>query len=196
MSAEWYYESMGGAIGPVALDELIQAINKGAVGPDTNIRRGESSKWVMAADVKGLMAAAKSAEDAAFEEAEAQERRKIERRRKEQELREKDEVRWMNLTVSTCAPAATDRFEIIDTVFALESDGKAGLFYGKPGDAEAAFERVKEQLREQAFAIGADAVINCQFEHRIAVTGDGLAAKQVVELFGYGTGIRFIHGTS
>ena len=70
MSAEWYYESMGGAIGPVALDELILALNKGAIGPDTNIRRGESSKWVMAVDVKGLMAAAKSAEDAASEEAE------------------------------------------------------------------------------------------------------------------------------
>lgn len=192
MAAEWYYELMGDAIGPVSLEELIDGMNSGMIGPDTNIRKGPSGSWVMAVDIKGFVA---RADAVAFEAVEEQKREQQKRRKRAHEAQEEETARWKNLTVSTCTPAANERYKIIDTVFAVDSDGEAGVFSGRSGDPEAAFQRVKHRLREKAFAIGADAVINCQFEHRIASTGDGLATQQVVELFAYGTGIRLVHAS-
>ena len=72
------------------------------------------------------------------------------------------------------------------------------------GSAHAAFSGVKEQLKDAAFRIGADAVINCQFEYRVAVStnaigsligeaaGVALGTAQVIEIFAYGTAIKYI----
>ena len=56
----------------------------------------------------------------------------------------------------------------------------------------------------QHLAMGGDAVINCQFEHRVAVSNTipglsvgaqlipGLANKQVVEIMAYGTVVKLL----
>lgn len=74
-------------------------------------------------------------------------------------------------------------YEIIDVIFALDSS-TAGWFTGANPDK--AFDNVKNQLRSRCAQLGGQAVINCQFEHRIAVDGK----RQVVEIFAYGTAVR------
>ncbi len=79
-------------------------------------------------------------------------------------------------------------YKVIDTIFALDAN-KEGIFSG--ADPNAAFNGVKEQLRKKCANIGGDAVIYCQFQYRVAV-GDGLMnKKQVVEIFAYGTAVKF-----
>jgi len=75
-------------------------------------------------------------------------------------------------------------YDVVDVVFVIDSD-KAGLFSGaKP---ERAFDGVKAHLRDKCADLGGDAVINCQFEYRVALAGK----KQVIEFFAYGTVIKF-----
>ena len=80
-------------------------------------------------------------------------------------------------------------YEIIDTIFAMDSH-KEGLIFG--ADPGKAFDGVKNQLSKKCKSIGGNAVINCQFEYRVAV-GDGLMSKkQVIEIFAYGTAVKII----
>lgn len=80
-------------------------------------------------------------------------------------------------------------YTIIDTIFAMDSH-KEGFLSGT--DPNKAFEGVKSQLTKKCKSLGGDAVINCQFEYRAAV-GDGLVSKkQVIEIFAYGTVIKFV----
>jgi hypothetical protein len=90
------------------------------------------------------------------------------------------------ITVST-APIH-GAYKIIDVIFALDSH-KEGLFTSaKP---EKAFDKVINQLRSQCLDLGGDAVTNCQFEYRVAVsTGIIMGAKQVMEIFAYGTVVK------
>ncbi len=78
-------------------------------------------------------------------------------------------------------------YEIIDAVFSIDSC-QEGFFKG--ADPNKAFEKVKEGLRLKAKELGGHAVINCQFEYRIAVTQGFGGSKQVVEIFAYGTAVR------
>ena len=78
-------------------------------------------------------------------------------------------------------------YEIIDAVFALDSC-QEGFF--KSADPNQAFDKVKEGLRKKASELGGHAVINCQFEYRVAVTQGFGGAKQVIEIFAYGTAVR------
>lgn len=78
-------------------------------------------------------------------------------------------------------------YEIIDAVFALDSCTE-GFFKG--ADPNKAFDKVKDGLRKKAEELGGDAVINCQFEYRIAVSQGLIGSKQVVEIFAYGTAVR------
>ena len=94
----------------------------------------------------------------------------------------------MNIPVST--GNITRGYEIIDSIFALDSH-KEGFFSGaaNPG---VAFDGVKEQLRKRCLELGRDAVISCQFEYRNALT-DGLFGKeQSIEIFAYGTAIKYL----
>ena len=80
-------------------------------------------------------------------------------------------------------------YSIIDTIFAMDSH-KEGFLSGT--DPNKAFEGVKNQLSKKCKALGGDAVINCQFEYRVAV-GDGLVSKkQVIEIFAYGTVVKLL----
>lgn len=78
-------------------------------------------------------------------------------------------------------------YEIIDAVFALDSC-QEGIF--KNADPNKAFDKVKDGLRKKAEELGGHAVINCQFEYRVAVTQGFGGSKQVIEIFAYGTAVR------
>ena len=78
-------------------------------------------------------------------------------------------------------------YEIIDTVFVLHSE-EAGGFLGTGGiDTDSAFDGVKSLLSAKAEGLGADAVIGCDFEQRIA---NDVTGKQVLEIFAYGTAVK------
>jgi|TARA_B110000967_G_C18804855_1_gene520442 hypothetical protein len=79
-------------------------------------------------------------------------------------------------------------YQIIDSVFAMESH--SGMIFG--GDPSKAFGGVRAQLREKAIAVGGNAVINCAFEYRVSVEAGLLGAKQVMEIFAYGTVVRTV----
>ncbi len=79
-------------------------------------------------------------------------------------------------------------YEIIDAVFALDSC-QQGFFTG--ADPNKAFDKVKDALRIKAASLGGHAVINCQFEYRVATTSGAFGgSKQVIEIFAYGTAVR------
>ncbi|MBD2847069.1 heavy metal-binding domain-containing protein [Paenibacillus sp. IB182496] len=79
--------------------------------------------------------------------------------------------------------------EVIDTIFAIDSH-KEGVF--KSADPNLAFEGVKNQLKQRAAQLGGHAVISCQFEYRVAQASGMMGTKQVIEIFAYGTVVRFI----
>lgn len=84
-----------------------------------------------------------------------------------------------------------DKYEIIDTVFVLHGE-KAGGFLGSGGiDTDSAFDNVKALLSEKAEALGANAIIGCDFEQRIASTG-GMSDSQVLEIFAFGTAVKIL----
>lgn len=78
-------------------------------------------------------------------------------------------------------------YQIMDTIFALDSNSE-GFFRG--ANPEYAFEGVKEKLRAKCASIGGDAVIYCQYQYRVALSQNG--KKQVIEIFAYGTAVKFI----
>lgn len=78
-------------------------------------------------------------------------------------------------------------YEIIDAVFALDSCTE-GVFKG--ADPNKAFDKVKNGLRKKAQELGGHAVINCEFEYRVAVSQGLIGSKQVIEIFAYGTAVR------
>lgn len=80
-------------------------------------------------------------------------------------------------------------FEVIDCIFALDSD-KDGLLGG--ADPGKAFKGVKEQLRKQCRQLGGDAVLDCEFEYRISEKDGALSSKKTAEIFAYGTVVRFL----
>lgn len=81
-----------------------------------------------------------------------------------------------------------EEYEIIDAIFAIDSC-KEGFFRG--ADPNQAFDKVKDALRNKCGQLGGHAVINCQFEYRIAVASGAFgSSKQVIEIFAYGTAVR------
>ncbi len=78
-------------------------------------------------------------------------------------------------------------YEIIDAIFALDSC-KEGIFKG--ADPNKAFDKVKDVLRSKCNELGGQAVINCEFEYRVAVSPGFGGGKQVIEIFAYGTAVR------
>jgi len=77
-------------------------------------------------------------------------------------------------------------YEILDAIFALDSHA-AGVFTAS--NPARAFSGVKEQLRNQCRSMRGNAVINCQFEYRVALADGLFGQKQCVEIFAYGTAL-------
>jgi len=46
------------------------------------------------------------------------------------------------------------------------------------------------QLREKALQIGAQAIVSCQFEYRVAIGQSVFVNKQCIEIFAYGTAVK------
>lgn len=79
-------------------------------------------------------------------------------------------------------------YEVIDVVFALDSSTEK---FFSAADPNQAFSNVKNSLRKKCMELGGQAVINCEFEHRVAVSQGAFGgSKQVIEIFAYGTAVR------
>jgi len=50
----WYYQVMGQEVGPVPFPDLRQLARDGKIGPETLVRRAQSSRWLLAERVSGL----------------------------------------------------------------------------------------------------------------------------------------------
>jgi len=92
-----------------------------------------------------------------------------------------------------------DSYEILDAIFALDFHKES--FLGGGADPAKAFDKVKDKLRTVCKNMGGDAVINCQFQYRVASTQDLSNAlfggsKQVMEIFAYGTAVKLISSQS
>ncbi len=209
---QWLYRLMGEDIGPLSTNELISAVVDGRVDIDTYVSRDNGVSWVLASTVKGLFEKARSTPQGKQKETEREARQALASQlRKEKAQAELERKRYASITISTSSPSTGQTYEIIDTVFAFDGDGSASFFSAAHGDPNIAFQRVKDRLRHAAFSIGADAVINCQFEYRVAVSTDhsgqvvgtilnqltdcnfgfGSSHAQVIEIFAYGTAIRY-----
>jgi hypothetical protein len=80
-------------------------------------------------------------------------------------------------------------YVVIDAIFALDASKEGFLSGVDPGKA---FAGVKSQLTSTCKRLGGDAVINCQFEYRNALAGGLLGKKQCIEIFAYGTAVKFL----
>lgn len=80
-------------------------------------------------------------------------------------------------------------YEIIDAIFAMDSHQEAFLINADPNKA---FEGVKKQLASKCRNMDGDAVIDCEFQYRVAVSDGLMSKKQVMEIFAYGTVVRFV----
>jgi len=80
-------------------------------------------------------------------------------------------------------------YEILDAIFALDFHKES--FFGGSADPAKAFDKVKDKLRVVCKNMGGDAIVNSQFEYRVA-SAEGLfgGAKQVIEIFAYGTAVK------
>jgi len=90
----------------------------------------------------------------------------------------------MSILIST--GNINQQYVTIDAIFAMDSH-KQGFLKGT--DPDKAFEGVKQRLREKCHEIGGNAVINCQFEYRIAIAEGTFSSKQAIEIFAYGTAV-------
>lgn len=105
------------------------------------------------------------------------------------------------IPVITGAPPVP--YTIIDSVFALDchKQGYLSQLFCKavPGadaggaDPGVAFDGVKKLLRLRCQRMGGNAVVNCQFQYRIAIAGGLFGARQAVEIFAYGTAVKAAH---
>ncbi|QYX30812.1 heavy metal-binding domain-containing protein [Sphaerospermopsis torques-reginae] len=80
-----------------------------------------------------------------------------------------------------------EKYDILEAIFALDSHTEGFLSSANPGRA---FDGVKQQLRQICKSLGGDAVINCQFEYRVALADGFLGKKQAFEIFAYGTAVK------
>lgn len=183
-NSTWYFRVMGISHGPIHSSELVERLFRGTLDWDSELSNGENGPWTVACDIKGLAEGVSECGKQARNKQQADHAKELERA--------KEQSRWDNLVVSTGPPSAQFAYSIIDTVFAVDGDGETRVLFGENGDPNIAFHKVKHRLRQRAFALGADCVINCQFEYRTAVSGGLLGSGQAIELFAYGTAIRFL----
>lgn len=87
--------------------------------------------------------------------------------------------------IPTSTGEISKNYEVIDTIFALDSNTQGWFSGAKP---EEAFAGVKEKLRAKCMSLGGDAVIYCQYQYRVALDGK----KQCIEIFAYGTAVKYI----
>ena len=93
-----------------------------------------------------------------------------------------------HIQVSTAPPQGPH--EVIAVIFSIYAH-KEGIFTG--ANPATAFVGATNKLKEQCEKLGGTSVVSTQFEYRVAVgTGWG-TAKQVMEIFAYGTVIKDVN---
>lgn len=96
----------------------------------------------------------------------------------------------MAKNVIICTGDLNKPYEIIDTIFAMDSNTAKG--WGSQADPGKAFKGVKDELEKQCKKLGGNAVINCQFEYRNALEAKLIGKdNQVIEIFAYGTAVKY-----
>lgn len=81
-----------------------------------------------------------------------------------------------------------ENYEVVDTIFAIDSHSAGFISNANPNKA---FSGVKIQLLDICKKLKGDDVINCQFEYRNALGNGMVSKKQVLEIFAYGTVVKF-----
>ena len=81
------------------------------------------------------------------------------------------------------------QYVVLDCIFAFDQ-AEERILAGT--DPHQAFEGVKQKLKNLCMELGGDAVINTSFEYRSAHTDGLFVAKQVIEIFAYGTVIQLL----
>ncbi len=96
----------------------------------------------------------------------------------------------MSNKVIICTGGLNKPYQIIDTIFAMDSNtAKGWASQANPGKA---FEGVKAALEKECKKLGGNAVIDCQFEYRNAVEAKLIGKdNQVIEIFAYGTAVKY-----
>ena len=122
---------------------------------------------------------------------------------------QEDELRQRRIPVMTMTPNRP--FEALCPVFCIAGDEAGmgaralasvamrvtGVDFQQQGDPEAAFSLAAQLLWAKAQEVGADAVVGCRFDYRVAATaglgGLGIGAgHQAIEFFAYGTAVRWV----
>jgi len=80
------------------------------------------------------------------------------------------------------------QYAVVDCIFAFDHAEERFLAGTDPHQA---FNGVKQKLKDRCMELGGDAVINTNFEYRSAHAEGLFGAKQVIEIFAYGTVIQF-----
>ena len=57
MAAQWFAKVCGEVLGPMSPAQLRELARRGAIQPDTSVRKGTDGNWVLAERVKGLFTA-------------------------------------------------------------------------------------------------------------------------------------------
>jgi hypothetical protein len=92
------------------------------------------------------------------------------------------------IQVSTAPPQGPH--EVIAVIFSIDAH-KEGIFTG--ANPATAFVGATNKLKEQCEKLGGTAVVSAQFEYRVAVGSGWGSAKQVIEIFAYGTVIKAVN---
>ena len=80
-------------------------------------------------------------------------------------------------------------YQVVDCIFALDCTQETFL---NPTNPRLAFDGVKQQLKEQCVELGGHAVICTQFEYRSALADGFFGKKNAIEIFAYGTVVRWM----
>lgn len=94
----------------------------------------------------------------------------------------------MNKIIVSTENINNKNYEIIDIIFAYGSSDEKFFKTANPLEA---YPKVREQLREEAIKLGADAVIGTHFDYRVAMKQGCGGVGQSFEVFAYGTAIKF-----
>jgi len=78
---------------------------------------------------------------------------------------------------------------VLDLVYAY---GNSTGGYFTSADPIAAYQFATRTLAAEAHKLGANAVINIRLDYRVATTEGWAGAKQVFEVFGYGTAVKIL----
>lgn len=108
----------------------------------------------------------------------------------EKQAQQESEVAGAHVILSTGQVGRP--YEVIDIVFAIDLADPSAFTHRAGADPGAAFNKVKMLLRHQCSARGGDAVMNCQFFHQVAEGSNLPVGRQPVEIFAYGTAVKFI----